>query len=229
MPAERQSGNRWVRVQRKRIDVRGGRFATTVRPKTPGPVPRLDHRRRRRPAAARCAPGAEVSRPASDHWACVGSSWIPRGRALPPEVWAARHRGLLLVLAAHLMVLPAFAVTRAGRSRPRGASPRPRVFGAAACSSRLRRAVRSSLCATALLSCSAVLVVAWHGTTEAHFHYFVMVGALALYEGGGRTCWRSRLSCSSTARWARCRPRPSSSTPRPVALGRQSTACSSRP
>src|SRR6478736_1631562 len=34
----------------------------------------------------------------------------------------------------------------------------------------------------ALLSCSAILVVAWHGTIEAHFHYFVMVGALALYE-----------------------------------------------
>ena len=34
----------------------------------------------------------------------------------------------------------------------------------------------------ALLACSAVLVVAWHGTIEAHFHYFVMVGALALYE-----------------------------------------------
>jgi diguanylate cyclase (GGDEF)-like protein/PAS domain S-box-containing protein len=42
--------------------------------------------------------------------------------------------------------------------------------------------VRSSLCATALLLCSAVLVVAWHGTIEAHFHYFVTVGALALYE-----------------------------------------------
>ena len=39
-------------------------------------------------------------------------SWLPRGRALPPEVWAARHRGLLLVLAAHLVVLPAFAVTQ---------------------------------------------------------------------------------------------------------------------
>ena len=34
----------------------------------------------------------------------------------------------------------------------------------------------------ALLTCSAVLVVAWHGTMEAHFHYFVTVGALALYE-----------------------------------------------
>ena len=39
-----------------------------------------------------------------------------------------------------------------------------------------------SMCAMALLSCSALLVVSWHGATEAHFHYFVMVGALALYE-----------------------------------------------
>ena len=38
------------------------------------------------------------------------------------------------------------------------------------------------MCAMALLSCSALVVVSWHGTTEAHFHYFVMVGALALYE-----------------------------------------------
>jgi hypothetical protein len=33
---ERQVKGRWVRVQRKRINVRGGRFATKVRPKTPG-------------------------------------------------------------------------------------------------------------------------------------------------------------------------------------------------
>jgi hypothetical protein len=33
---ERQVGTRWVTVQRKRIDVRGGRFATTVRPTRAG-------------------------------------------------------------------------------------------------------------------------------------------------------------------------------------------------
>ncbi|HWK25362.1 MAG TPA: N-acetylmuramoyl-L-alanine amidase [Solirubrobacter sp.] len=33
---ERQVGTRWVTVQRKRINVRGGRFKTSVRPKTPG-------------------------------------------------------------------------------------------------------------------------------------------------------------------------------------------------
>lgn len=110
------------------------------------------------------------------------SSWIPRGRALPHEAWTARHRALLLVLAAHLMVLPAFAVTQ-GWSLATAWSFDivPAVFGALACVQRFSRTVRASLCAIALLSCSAALVVAWHGTTEAHFHYFVMVAALALY------------------------------------------------
>src|SRR3954452_20049983 len=110
-------------------------------------------------------------------------SWPPRGRALPAEVWAARHRALLLVLAAHLVVLPAFAITQGWSFAAAWSFDAiPAALGAAARSRRLSRTVRSSLCAIALLSCSAVLVIAWHGTIEAHFHYFVMVGALALYE-----------------------------------------------
>src|SRR3954471_15400702 len=110
-------------------------------------------------------------------------SWLPRGRALPAEVWAARHRGLLWVLAAHLVLLPAFAVSQ-GWSLASGWAfdIGPAAFGALACWPRLSRGWRSSMCATALLSCSAMVVLAWHGTTEAHFHYFVMVAALALYE-----------------------------------------------
>jgi diguanylate cyclase (GGDEF)-like protein/PAS domain S-box-containing protein len=111
------------------------------------------------------------------------SAWLPRGRALPPEVWAARHRGLLLVLAAHLVLLPAFAVSQGWSLAAAWAFDiGPAAFGIAAWSPRLSRAWRSSMCAMALLSCSALVVVSWHGTIEAHFHYFVMVGALALYE-----------------------------------------------
>src|SRR3954447_13277713 len=110
-------------------------------------------------------------------------TWLPRGRALPAEVWAARHRALLLVLAAHLVVLPAFAITQGWSFGAAWAFDAvPAAFGAAASIPSLNRKLRSCLCAIALLTCSAVLVVAWHGTTEAHFHYFVTVGALALYE-----------------------------------------------
>src|SRR3954451_12242711 len=110
-------------------------------------------------------------------------SRLPRGSALPAEVWSARHRGLLLVLLAHLIVLPTFAITQGWSFATAWAFDiLPAAFGAGACSPRLSRTIRSSLCAIALLTCSAVLVVAWHGTIEAHFHYFVTVGALALYE-----------------------------------------------
>src|SRR6478609_1243417 len=110
-------------------------------------------------------------------------SWMPRGRALPAEAWSARHRGLLVVLVAHLIVLPAFAITQGWSFGAAWAfDAAPAVFGALACIPTFSRAVRSSLCAMALLACSAVLVLAWHGTMEAHFHYFVTVGALALYE-----------------------------------------------
>ena len=61
-------------------------------------------------------------------------SWLPRGRALPPEVWAVRHRGLLLVLLGHLVLLPAFAVSQ-GWSLAEGWAFDivPAVFGALAC------------------------------------------------------------------------------------------------
>src|SRR3954453_4800364 len=103
-------------------------------------------------------------------------TWLPRGRALPAEVWAARHRWLLYVLAVHLFVLPTFAITQGWSFGTAWAFDLvPAAFGAVACSASLSRATRSSACAMALLTCSAVLVVAWHGTLEAHFHYFVMV------------------------------------------------------
>src|SRR4051795_12545229 len=137
------------------------------------------------PADGRCARCTEESRPLSDHPDNVSRflSWLPRGRALPAEVWAARHRGLLFVLAAHLLPLPIFAITQGWSFGAAWAfDVVPAALGAAAASPRLARSLRSSLCAIALLCCSAVLVIAWHGTIEAHFHYFVMVGALALYE-----------------------------------------------
>jgi len=110
-------------------------------------------------------------------------SWLPRGHALPAEVWKKRHRALLSVLVVHLILLPAFAITQGWSFGTAWAFDAvPATLGAAAAVPAFSRPVRSALCALALLSCSAILVLAWHGTTEAHFHYFVTVGALALYE-----------------------------------------------
>ena len=52
---ERRVGRRWRRVQRKRINVRGGRYLTKVRMRTRGPLPRVRAHagRHAAPAAAR--------------------------------------------------------------------------------------------------------------------------------------------------------------------------------
>lgn len=41
---------------------------------------------------------------------------------------------------------------------------------------------RSVAVVLGLLTASAVLVYGWHGQIEAHFHFFVMIALLALYE-----------------------------------------------
>jgi len=105
------------------------------------------------------------------------------GPPLPEDEFRTRHRGLLWLLAAHLIALPIFGI---GMGWPLWKAlvvcAPAALFGLCAVPVRLGRTVRASFCALALLSCSAALVWLWHGTTEAHFHYFVMVGALALYE-----------------------------------------------
>jgi hypothetical protein len=41
---------------------------------------------------------------------------------------------------------------------------------------------RAAACCLSLLTSSAVIVHLWHGQTEAHFHFFVVVTLCALYE-----------------------------------------------
>jgi mannitol-specific phosphotransferase system IIBC component len=56
------------------------------------------------------------------------------------------------------------------------------VLGLLAIPASFPRRGREAAVTIGLLTCSAVLVHLWHGTIEAHFHYFVIVCVLALYE-----------------------------------------------
>ena len=207
---------------------RQARYTTKVRPKTPGlyRVSIIAERRHPPPHAARPALKYFALTDRPQGMCCRGFHAVARCRTRsgPPAI-----AGCCFVLAAHLMVLPAFAVTQGWslgggvgvRHRPRAASAPPRAPGA------FSRTVRSSLCAMALLTCSAVLVVAWHGTTEAHFHYFVMVGALALYEEWWAYLLADRLRRPPARRDRRDARRDRlPPQPQPVALGGASTAAS---
>ena len=109
--------------------------------------------------------------------------WLPRGRTLSEPVWRARHRALLIVLAAHAPALAAFGALRGHGLLHSAVEGGLVAFIAlvAAVGSRHRK-LSSALVSFGLFTCSALLVHFWDGTIEAHFHFFVVIAALALYE-----------------------------------------------
>ncbi|WP_380161496.1 putative bifunctional diguanylate cyclase/phosphodiesterase [Kineococcus sp. R86509] len=115
--------------------------------------------------------------------ASAAFSLLPRGRMLPDEVWHRRHRAIVRVAglqAVALVVFGAFAGQGVLVSFAGGALvAAPLVLATPTFYS---RKLRSATASVSLFLASTVLVQFWHGQTEAHFHFFVMVGLVALYQ-----------------------------------------------
>ena len=108
---------------------------------------------------------------------------LPRGQTLPADAWARRHRAMLWILWAHVLALPAFSLLRGSDLGTSLTLVLPIAFaGAVAMLERAGPRARSVAVVFGLLTASAVLVHAWDGQIEAHFHFFVMIAVLALYE-----------------------------------------------
>jgi diguanylate cyclase (GGDEF)-like protein/PAS domain S-box-containing protein len=108
---------------------------------------------------------------------------LPRGQTLPYEAWRTRHRAMLVVLWMHVVLLPVFSLSQGVRPSTAFGSVVPiALAGVAGSLNAVGRRARSVAVVFGLLTASAVLVNAWHGTIEAHFHYFVIIAVLALYE-----------------------------------------------
>ncbi len=108
---------------------------------------------------------------------------LPRGRTLPPGTWARRHAGVRLLLALHVPALLAFGLLRGFDPAHVGLEVAGLgLLAVLAGSERLPRRVRATTACVGLLVASAVLVHLWDGVPEAHFHFFVMVAVMALYE-----------------------------------------------
>jgi diguanylate cyclase len=97
---------------------------------------------------------------------------FPRGGHLPADNWRRRHIALSLVLAWHVPILLGYGLTQ-GRSVGHAIVDAllPAAFVLAGIPKRLGRGLRS-----------VVLVHLSHGLIEAHFHFFVMVALLTLYQ-----------------------------------------------
>jgi len=108
---------------------------------------------------------------------------LPEGRALPYDVWQARHRGIvvLLWLQTVAILIYGYFIARFGGHvflEVGGVA----LTAAAASWPRVGRAWRTVAASFGLVTCSAILVHYSGGLIEMHFHFFVMVAVVTLYQ-----------------------------------------------
>lgn len=108
---------------------------------------------------------------------------LPRGGALPEALWETRHRGIVALLWAHVAGLAILAAVR-GYSGAHAALEIGIVVAAVLLASwkGLDRPARAAVATFGLFTCSALLVHFSGGVTEMHFHFFVMVVVVSLYQ-----------------------------------------------
>ena len=109
--------------------------------------------------------------------------WLPEGQLLPEHIWRRRHAAIVWLLWIHVPALVAFGLLQ-GQAVPHMALEGGLIAAAAALaqSERFTMTQRVVAASFGLITSSAVLVHLWTGFIEAHFHFFVMVGVLTLYQ-----------------------------------------------
>jgi PAS domain S-box-containing protein len=107
---------------------------------------------------------------------------LPKGGTLSDAVFHQRHRGILALLWLHVPALFLFALFR-GKDWRHGLFEAALVALPAFAAQRTRRRRESIIFASVgLMTASAVFVHLSGGVIEAHFHFFVMVGVIVLYQ-----------------------------------------------
>jgi diguanylate cyclase (GGDEF)-like protein/PAS domain S-box-containing protein len=108
---------------------------------------------------------------------------LPSGKTLPPEIWQRRHHAMTTLVWLHAAGLYIFGLTRGYPAWHMCIDALPIATFAAAAGLKTRsRRFRACMVSLGLLTSSAVLVHLTGGSTESHFHFFVMVTVLATYE-----------------------------------------------
>jgi len=108
---------------------------------------------------------------------------VPTGNLLPDEIWRQRHRVIVAVLWLHVPALVLFGISM-GLDPTHTMSEVAIVAGCALVASfeRLGRTLRATVATLGLVTASAVVVHFSGGFVEAHFHFFVMLGVITLYQ-----------------------------------------------
>lgn len=108
---------------------------------------------------------------------------LPKGDALPEDIWRQRHRVVLVLLGVAGVVLPVFGAVR-GYGFVHSLMEGGIVAGTAAAAAwpRLPRRWRTSIATVGLMLTAAIGVHFSGGTIEGHFAFFVFVGIITLYQ-----------------------------------------------
>jgi diguanylate cyclase (GGDEF)-like protein/PAS domain S-box-containing protein len=108
---------------------------------------------------------------------------LPSGNTLAKRDWAARHRVLQWILWLHAIALFALGLAH-GYGLAHSVADVATLLPCAylAWTDRIPRRARSVAASLGLLTASAVLVHLFDGAIEAHFHFFVMIAVIALYQ-----------------------------------------------
>jgi two-component system, cell cycle sensor histidine kinase and response regulator CckA len=107
---------------------------------------------------------------------------LPEGRSVPPETWNRRHWAITRVLWLHVVVIPLFALFRDYSALHALLEAAPIAITAVGASLARTRGTRALIASFGLVTCSAVLVHISGGVIEMHFHFFVMLAIIALYQ-----------------------------------------------
>jgi len=108
---------------------------------------------------------------------------LPNGNTLTAESWRRRHLTILVILWAHVPALLIVGIQQGyGVVHPGLETMVVAIFAAAASFKGPSHNVRASFATLGLVSSSAILVHLTGGLIEMHFHFFVMVAVVALYQ-----------------------------------------------
>src|SRR5579884_489681 len=123
----------------------------------------------------------------TDHALRHGMKWaaavFPAGHTLSDRVWRLRHRVIVTVVCLHAVGVPVLGVTLGHSVLFSVAAGVPVAFlGVLATASFLSRRGRAAVATAGLILSSALVVHLSHGYVEAHFHFFVVLAVIALYQ-----------------------------------------------